>query len=98
MIAGKFCLAAVAVFMIAMSAMGDGHGEFGQVARGVLSRFAGEDVASRFCFERMEEDEPQAEVSARSAAGRRCASSSVRALIHPLVCEGLILGLMGWTF
>lgn len=66
MIAGKFCLAAVAVFMIAMSAMGDGHGEFGQVARGVLSRFAGEDVASRFCFERMEADEPQAEVSARS--------------------------------
>ena len=34
-------------------------------ARGVLARFAGEGVADKFAFERMEADEPQAEVSAR---------------------------------
>lgn len=34
-------------------------------ARGVLARFAGEGVADKFAFERMEAEEPQAEVSAR---------------------------------
>ena len=34
-------------------------------ARGVLERFAGENVADKFSFERMEAAEPQAEVSAR---------------------------------
>ena len=35
-------------------------------ARGVLERFAGENVADKFTFERMEAAEPQAEVSARN--------------------------------
>ena len=34
-------------------------------ARGVLERFAGENVADKFTFERMEAAEPQAEVLAR---------------------------------
>ena len=34
-------------------------------ARGVLVRFAGESVAEKFAFERMEAAEPQAEVLAR---------------------------------
>ena len=36
-----------------------------QAARGVLARFAGEGVADKFAFERMDADVPQAEVSAR---------------------------------
>ena len=50
---------------VAICADADAEGCAFPAARGVLERFAGENVADKFSFERMEAAEPQAEVSAR---------------------------------
>lgn len=50
--------------VIALHAFGASGTNVFPAARGVLQRFAGEDVAEKFVFMRIEADEPQAEVSA----------------------------------
>ena len=61
--AAVFCGAGVSAANGMMQKISGSDGAF-PAARGVLVRFAGEEVAAKFAFERMFADEPMAEVSA----------------------------------
>ena len=61
--AAVFCGAGVSAANGMMQKISE-SGETFPAARGVLVRFAGEEVAAKFAFERMFADEPMAEVSA----------------------------------
>jgi hypothetical protein len=62
-LAAAFCGVGVSAVNAMMQKMCGSDGAF-PVARGVLVRFAGEEVEAKFTFERMFADEPMAEVSA----------------------------------